>query len=248
MFTKQNIMHNLTRVFVVGGMAATMGLTLLQAPVAQAASTKCAATDTQCVITFGDQQIQTRQNALNTLNTKIQTIQSKKQITDTQVANLTTDVKNHLAILSTLKTKLDAAPNAREAREDVKSIYQYRILAVVVPRDYRILHLDVEIGVRDKLVDVKPALENAIDKASDAQKAKLNPLFTDYKNDLTAIEGVIDNAQSKLPLLTAAAYNTDRADYKANDTKLKQDEHTIHTSLVSAAKDLHQIRQILDTK
>ncbi|GCE05690.1 hypothetical protein [Dictyobacter aurantiacus] len=246
MLIKQSIMQNLTRVFVIGGMAATMGLTFLQAPVAQAATTKCAANDTRCVITFGDQQIQTRQNDLNTLNTKIQTILGKKQITDAQANDLSTDVKNHLSIMSTLKTRLDAAPNAEEAREDVKSIYQHRILAVVLPRDYRILHLDVEIGVRDKLVDLKPTLENAIDKASDAQKAKLNPLFTDYKSDLTKIEGVIDNAQSTLPKLTAVAYNTDRDEYKANDTTLKQDERTIHSNLVSAAKDLHQIRQILD--
>ncbi|GCE19765.1 hypothetical protein [Dictyobacter kobayashii] len=248
MFTKQSLIHNLSRVFVVGGMAATMALATLQAPVAQAASTKCTAKDTQCVITFGDQQITTRQNALNTLNTKILNIQGKKQITDTQVANLTTDVKNHLAILTTLKTKLDAATNAKDAREDVKNIYQYRILAVVVPRDYRILHLDVEAGVRDKLVDLKPNLESVIDKASAAQKAKLNPLFNDYKNDLTTIEGVIDNAQSTLPQLTAAEYNTDHADYKTNDTKLVQAEHTIHTNLLNAAKDLHQIRQLLDTK
>ncbi|GER88618.1 hypothetical protein KDW_27800 [Dictyobacter vulcani] len=243
-----NVSKHLSKLAIASAMTATLGLALFQAPVAQAATTKCDAKDVKCVIAFGDKEITNRENALNTLNTKISDVLSKKHITDTQATNLTADVKNHLTILTNLKTRLDAETTAKAAREDVKDMYQHRIFAVVVPRDYRILHLDAEIAVRDKLVDVKPNVESLIDKASAAQKAKLNPLFSDYKSDLSSIEGKIDTVQTTLPKLTAEAFNTQRATYTTNKTNVEQTERLIHTNLQKATKDLHQIRQILDIK
>src|SRR5579859_2261422 len=109
---------------------------------ALAATQSCTAKDVKCVIQFGDQQIANRITALNKLSATVTDDHNKLLIDDAHASDLQTDVQTNVTGLNTLKTTLDAETDAKAARQDVEKIYtQFRIYAVVLPRDYRRLHL-----------------------------------------------------------------------------------------------------------
>ena len=113
---------------------------------------KCAKNDVQCVITFGNQAIAARQTALTTLSGKVSTQLNKGNIGSDQSAALQADITTNQNNLTALKTRIDADTNVQTARQDVKSIYtELRIFAVVLPRDYRKLHIAIESVLEGKL-------------------------------------------------------------------------------------------------
>lgn len=213
---------------------------------ALAATPKCGATDVKCVIQFGDQQIANRITALNKLSATVTTDHNKGLIDDAHADLLQTDVTTNSNGLNTLKATLDAETDAKAARQDVDKIYtQFRIYAVVLPRDYRRVQMSIEITTDKKLSALVASTEQAIDKAPASKKDQLTSLFSDYKDQLADAEKNIDQAQQTWPLLTPESYNTDRATYTTNLKNLTTDVKTAHQDLHKAAADLHQIRQIL---
>src|SRR5437763_13586041 len=167
---------------------------------ALAATPKCAATDVKCVIQFGDEQITNRIAALNKLSATITEHHNKQLIDDAHADSLQADVKTNIDGLNALKTTLDARTDAKTARQDVEKIYtQFRIYAVVLRRDYRRLHLAIEITVDNKLSALKAPTERRIDNAPADKKDELNKLFTDYKDQLSDAESNIDLAQKTWP-------------------------------------------------
>ncbi len=213
---------------------------------ATVATQKCAPTDTQCFIAAGDHFIAQRQAALTTLSGKITARQNENLITSDQANALQSDVGTNQSSLASLKSKLDAEKNARAARQDVQNIFlQFRIFAVVLPRDYRRLYLDMAINVDIKLRNLAPKVQQAINNAPPSEKAQLNTLFNDYKNQLTTAESQFDSAQADFPALTPANYNYNRTTYVATLTKLDNALHLIHTALNQARNDIHQIAKIL---
>jgi septal ring factor EnvC (AmiA/AmiB activator) len=240
----------ISRALLTLAATSVLGLFVLFTPTLAFAATtngvKCGKSDTQCFITFGDKAIAARQSSLETLSDKITAQRKTSNITDDQVAALQADVATNHKDLATLKARLDADKNAQAARQDVEAIYtQFRIYAVVLPRDYRRLHVDVEIVVRGKLVNLEPKLQQAIQHASASKQAKLNPLYNDYKARLASAEGQIDSAQRLFPELTPTNFNLNRSIYEAALAKLKTSESAAHNDLHKAGDDLHQITQIL---
>lgn len=222
-----------------------LSFVLVPATTAFAANQMCTAKDVKCIIQFGDQQISARLTALNKLNTTIADDHNKKLIDDDHANALQTDVNTNISGLNALKTKLDGESDAAAARQDVMNIYtQFRIYAVVLPRDLRRLHLAIEITVDNKLSALKTPTGNLIDKATD-HKTELNNLFSDFKSQLSDAESKIDLAQQTWPLLTPNSYNTDRPTYVTNLKNLTSYERTAHADLHKAAADLHKIAQIL---
>ena len=212
---------------------------------ASAQGTKCAATDVKCVITVGDTAIAAREAALAKLATQINNLQTKKHITAAQASELLENVNGNETALTTLKTRLDAETTARAAREDIRDVVMnYRIFAVVLPRDARHLNLDVERVLHDKLVDIQPKLKAAIQKASGDDKVALEKLFDNYQTQLADAENQIDLAQSDLPSLTVDIYNNDHSTFVARYNALKAAEEQAHKDLHQAAQDLHQAAQI----
>lgn len=247
MFKNIPFKHTFAKSLVVCGTLAALASPLLLPSTAMAATGRCVE-DVHCVIAVGDKDIADRQLALDKLNDRVTVLQSKHDINDDQASVIHLDVRTHHDSMADLKAKLDATTTIKDARMDVKAIYEHRIYAVVLPRDYRHLHLDVAITLHDKLADLKPALESSIDKASADQQAQLNPLFTDYKNDLVAAEGQIDQAQSALPTLNADNYNTNRVGYETSFKQLTDAEKSLHATMHGAAADLHKIKGILDAQ
>jgi hypothetical protein len=231
------------------GILGMMALSIIAPATAFAASVathKCAPTDTQCIIAAGDQFIAQRQAALTTLSGKIRARQNEDLITSDQANALQSDVGTNQSGLASLKSRLDAEKNAQAARQDVQNIFlQFRIFAVVLPRDYRRLYLDVALNVDIKLRNLGPKVQQAIDNAPPGEKAQLNTLFNDYKHQLATAESQFDSAQADFPALTPANYNYNRATYVATLTKLDNALHIIHAALHQARNDIHQIAKIL---
>jgi chromosome segregation ATPase len=217
----------------------------MAAPQTATTPQKCAATDVQCVITFGDQRITERQQALTALQNKITTSQQKKDVNDVQADNVLADLQTRQNELTTLKTKLDAETQAKAARQDISNLYTtLRIYAVVLPRDYRWLHLAIEIDLRDVFQDHEANIETAIDKATN-NKDQLNSLFGDYKTVISGTEGLIDQAKAALPQLTVDNYNNNRTAYNAALNQLTTSENSLQANLKQVASDHHQIAQLL---
>ena len=209
----------------------------------------CAPTDTQCYITAGDQFIVLRQTALTTLSGKVTARENQHLITSDQSNVLQSDISTNQSGLAALKSKLYAETDPKAARQDVVNIFfQFRIFAVVLPRDYRRLYLDIAVNVDIKLRSLGPKVQEAISNAPAGEQAELNTLFNDYRNQLSTAESQFDLAQAAFPALTPANFNYNRSTYQTTLSNLDTTEHTIHTALKQAGSDLHQIAQILKGK
>ena len=210
---------------------------------------KCSASDTHCWIMLGDQLIANRQSALTNLSNKVTGRLNDKLITSDQANVLQSDISTNASGLTALQTKLNAETNATAARLDVANIFlQFRIYAVVLPRDYRRLYLDVAVNVDAKLRGLSEELKEAIQSSPASKQGQLNALFNDYLARLSAAEAQFDNAQSDFPALTPSNFNYNHAAYEASLSSLKNAEETIHNALKQAGQVAHQIAQILKSK
>ncbi|HEV2583599.1 MAG TPA: hypothetical protein VGT44_22250, partial [Ktedonobacteraceae bacterium] len=162
----------------------------------------CASTDTQCFIKLGDQFIAARQTALTTLSGKVSGRLNQQLISSDQAAVLQADISTNQQGLSALETKLNGETNALAAKQDVVNVFfQFRIYAVVLPRDYRRLYLDVAITVDAKLRGFGPKVQEAIQNAPASEQAQLKTLFSDYQNQLSTAEGQFDSAAADIVTL-----------------------------------------------
>lgn len=236
-------------ILACGLLSLLLPLTTLTALAAPVSSQKCAATDTACIIAAGDQLIAARLAALAKLSSSVTNEQNLKHINADQANALQADVNTNETNLKTLKTKLDAETSAAAALLDVRNIFvEFRIYAVVLPRDYRQLHVDIEHTVHDTLKDLEPRLQQAINSAPGGEQVQLNALFSDYQHQVNAAESQIDTATATLPTLTPASYNLNQSTYKANLSTVTTAEQAAHTDLHKAASDLHQMAKILHGK
>lgn len=236
--------------FVAIGILSLLALSIpATAFAASPANTKCAVTDTQCWITQGDQLIAARQTALTGLGNKVTERLNDKLITSDQANVLRADVSTNASGLAALQTKLNAETAATAARQDVANIFlQFRIYAVVLPRDYRRLYLDIAANVDARLRGLSKQLKQAIAGAPASEQGQLNTLYNDYIAQLTTAESQFDLAQSDFPALTPSNFNYNRSAYEGSLNSLKTAEQTIHTALKQAGQDAHKIAEILKGK
>jgi hypothetical protein len=233
------------------GLGTTLAASALASGGALAAP-QASCTTVQCVITFGDSAIAARQTALTTLGNKVTTQLNAKHLTSEQAAAISSDVSNNSAGLATLKTKLDGETTMAAARDDVKNIFShFRIFAVVLPRDYHEIWLDVLVNIDARLRDLQPKLDGIVDKIAalpdpdnDGDVAAINAAYADLKAQLTSAEGQIDGAQGLFPSLTPANFDANVTLYKTNYTDFHNDIKSAHGDITMAAKDLHKIAQL----
>lgn len=244
--------RSLPKRFVLLGAMALMAVGALIPVTAFAASnqqTKCAANDVKCVITAGDTLIAQRLTALNTLKGKISTDLSTHKITSAQASSLQSDVSTNQTGLNNLKTKLDAETTAKNARQDVLGVFtQFRIYAVVLPRDYRYLEMDVEINARNVMQGVAPTIKTALGSAPADKQAQLNALYSDYQRQVAAVQSQLDIAQNDFPAMTPENFNQHRASYTSTRLALNNALKAARTNLHQAAQDLRQMARILGIK
>lgn len=238
--------RSLPRRFSLAGIGMLLALGLALPATALAAPSANSTCDLSCVQTFGNQLIATRLTSLGTLASKATTAFTAGHITSAQNTFLQTDVTNNVNGLNSLKTTLDSATDELAARADVKLIFiQFRIYAVVLPRDFRLLHVDVELWVDGKLRALQPTIETLIDQAPANEKAQLQTLYSDYKAQLGEAEAQMDAAQGQYNVLTPQNYNNDPTAYKSAYDAFVSDEEAAQTALHQAGSDLHQMVQIV---
>lgn len=245
------------RYLVALGMAVSISLAgagatvVLATPAVSAVSaapnvTSCTATDVKCVIAFGDQRIDERTAALTKLNDRVNLQIAAGHITTSQVSAIQADVTSNKNGLTTLKGKLDAETDAAAARQDVRNIYsQFRIFAVVLPRDYHEVVLDSMTNVQAKLAGLEPKLQQAIASAPAGEQQQLNTLYSDYTAKVAAASTQITNANSLVSYFTPENFNSHRATYFTNWLTFRSDILAGRADLRQGANDLHQMATIL---
>lgn len=207
----------------------------------------------QCVITFGNGEIAKRNTALNTLSGKASSEQTAGHINGTQAGVITGDVSTNESGLSALQTKLDADTTLPAARADVLSIYtQFRIFAVVLPRDYNEIWLDILTNVQATMAGKVTTIQNAINAAqslkdndNDGDLATINAAFSDYQAQVGAALGQINTANGYLPDFTPANFDADPGGYKSNWDTFRGAVKAAHGDVEAAAADLHKIATVL---
>jgi hypothetical protein len=128
----------------------------------------------------------------------------------------------------------------------VSLIYtQYRIYAVVLPRDYHELWLDMIVHTDARLNGAETIIQDAINGAPSGVQGKANTLFTDYKSQVSTAEAQTQAAQSIIAQLTPANFNASPTAYAAQFGSYKTDIQTSATATKQAISDLHQILQLL---
>jgi hypothetical protein len=240
------------RHLVALGMVASITLggvaTALAAPATPDVSTLtvCTTTDVKCVIAFGDLRIDERTAALTTLNDKAQYQVAAGHITTSQASAIQADVTSNQNGLKALKSKLDAETAAAAARQDVRAIYtQFRIYAVVLPRDYHEIVLDIMTNVQAKLAGLEPKLQQAIAHAPASEQQQLNGLYNDYTAKIDAANTQITAANGLAPYFTPDNFNNNLATYRTNWLTFRSDILAGRADLRQAANDLHQMTQLL---
>ena len=243
-----NRLSSRTRAFALaGGLAVLMaGVVTPLSGFTNATASVCAATDTQCVITFGNARIAERQTALTKLNSRVSEMASDGRITSADNSALVGDISANESGMTTLKGQLDSASDAAAARADVKLIYtQYRIYAVVLPRDYHELWLDMLVHTDTRLASSETIIQDAINGAPAGVQAQANTLFADYKTQVSTAQAQTQAAQPILAQLTPANFNANQTAYKTTFGSFKTDIQTAHTATKQAISDLHQIVTLL---
>jgi len=236
---------------LVGALALLLLSTLLPATAFAAPhqQARCAATDVTCVIAAGNVLITNRLNALGTLSTKVSTDLSAHKLTGDQASVLQADITTNRTGLSNLKQKLDAETTARAARQDVNAIFlQFRIYAVVLPRDYRRIQMDVEINAKNLMQSVAARIKQAISAAPANEQVRLNALFSDYQKQVAAAESQLDIAQEDFAAMTPENFNQNRLSYQATRTALDNALRAARADLHQAAKDLGEMARVLGIK
>ncbi|MBF6592178.1 MAG: hypothetical protein IVW57_16835 [Ktedonobacterales bacterium] len=238
--------HRLPRRLRLVGMGAALALGMALPVTALAAPAAPSVCDLACVQNFGNLKIANRLTDLTALSGKVTNQLNAGHITSSDASALQGDVTTNTNGLTTLKGQLDSASTIQAARQDVHLIYfQYRIYAVVLPRDYRILALDVAKHVDGALRALQPTLEKAIANAPSSEQQQLNTLYSDFKAQLQEAEAQIDAAQGQVNTLTPQNFDNANAIYKTAWQDFVNDEKAVRTDIHQAGADLHQISQIL---
>ena len=128
----------------------------------------------------------------------------------------------------------------------MNNIYtQFRIFAVVLPRDYHEIVLDIMTNVQAKLAGLEPKLQQAIASAPAGEQAQLNTLYSDFTAKLGAASTQITNANGMVSYFTPDNFNNNTATYHTNWLNFRSDILAGRADLRQAASDLHQMAKIL---
>ncbi len=195
-----------------------------------------------CVQRFGDQRIEERLAALERLKTAVQ---NHKRLTDEQRSAIINDANDNENGLKALKQKLDAETEISAALADVRNIYvQFRIFAVVIPRDRGEIVLFHEQNVITRMTNANQRISNLIQKDKDAghDVTRLEALQADYNAKLQDATNHTNHAQGLIPSLIPANYPGTNETLKTYRADLK----AAHDDIKAAAADLRQIYEILE--
>jgi hypothetical protein len=189
----------------------------------------------------GDQEIDRRIKALNSLSTRINGI--TKLNADIK-SSITTNVQNQINLLTTLKAKIDADTDGATLKADVQSITQaYRVYALVMPQSHIAAAADREAKILNMMAELGGKLQARIQAAGQAgaDVTALTAALTDLG---TLLGSAQTHAQAAIVgTATLTPDGGDKTKMAANETALK----TARTEIQAAQKDLVNARKDIET-
>lgn len=240
--------HASTRRLAVTGVA--LGLTLAASvPAVAFAAAQHSSTspcDVKCVQTFGDARVAERLAALTILQTRVNVQLNAHRITQDSANTILADVTSDTGGLKSLQSQIDSATDAATARSLDKQIYTtYRVYAVVLPRDRRLLALDVIGTIDGRLQGVSSKVQQRIAHAPAADQAHLQARYTDYTSKLAAVGPQVSTAQGQVGNLSVENFNNEHGTYKSDLAAYVTAEKAAFRDVKGAVSDLHQMRTLL---
>ena len=233
--------HLLACSFAALSLLGLTGTAFAAASIAAAAPAAGCGSDLSCIQKAGDKLISDRLEALSKLN---DTAANHKGITDQQKSVIEQDVTTNKNGLTALQKQLDAETTVAAARVDIHKIFaDFRIYAVVLPRDYGEIELFHEQNITTRMKNADSTISDLIAKAQAKgdDVTQLNSLKSDYDAKLADATTNENNAQGLIPSLIPANYPGTDATLKTYRGDLK----TARQDLQAAESDLDQMHTIL---
>ncbi len=239
-------MKTLLRFAAIGliAMAAAFAILAVHASGISAASAPSAATPTPkcgqnltCIQNIGYAEIDRRVAALDVLIARVAT---HTHLTQTQQSAITQDARANISGLTDLRNTLKSETTVSAARADVQSIFKnFRIFAVVLPRDYGEIYLDHMTNVHDAFTAKEPTIQSIL---QEAQNEGINVTqeqahLTDLETQVTNAGTQLSSAQGLIPSLIPANYPGTTQSIAEYHTDLK----AAHGDLKAAWIDLKDI-------
>ena len=209
----------------------------IQQPQATGTPRTACGKNVQCVQSIGDALIAKR---IASLNAFIARINAHQRLTSDQKTALVGDAQTNITNLQAQQKLLDGETTIDAARTDVKNIFvNFRIYAVVLPRDEGEAYLDVLATIQSKFSSneskISQAIQNAANKGINVTQEQQQ--FSDLQAKVTDAATQISNAQGLIPSLTPANYPGTTATL----VQYRADHKAARVDLTAAAKDLKSI-------
>jgi hypothetical protein len=177
------------------------------------------------IIARGDADIAARITALNNLNTRVQSL---KNVSGTEKANILAEVQTNSTGLTTLKSKIDADTAVTTAQTDDKSIFgSFRIYALVIPQGYITASADRIDTVVSLMTNISAKLQARITADQSAGKN-----VTALQASLTDLNAKIADAHAQAGVAASGVASLvpdqgDQTKLAANTAALKSARATI---------------------
>ncbi len=188
---------------VLGHPASAQGL---RQPQATGTPRTACGKDVKCVQSAGDALIVKRVASLQAFITRIN---AHQRLTADQKTALVGDAQTNITNLQNWQHKLDGETTIDAARSDVRGIFtQFRIYAVVLPRDEGEAYLDALATVQGKFASNEDKINQAIQAAAakGINVTQEQGQFSDLQAKVTDANTQIGNARALIPSLTPANY------------------------------------------
>jgi len=190
-----------------------------------------------------DKEISARIDSLNNLIAKINGI---KNVSATDKTTITASVQNEIAVMTSLKTKIDADTGTTTLRDDLKSITgDYRVYALIEPQIAILTAADRINQIISLMTIMQNKLQTRISALQSAGKdtssltsimaditAKMADAQTQGSAAITATASLTpDQGNAAVAASNTAALKTGRADIKAGNTDLQAVRKDMETVL-----------------
>jgi hypothetical protein len=188
-----------------------------------------------------DQEIDRRNRALNTLNTRVQAM---SKVSGPEKSAIATAVQNEISNLTSLKVKIDADTDINTVKTDIKSITAgYRIFMLVIPEGNIEVAGDKIHTVADVMITFSLKLQTRISAAQSAGKdvAALSASLADMNAKIADAKVQADAAVALVANLTPDSGDTTKM--QANNQSLADARGKIKLAM----SDLQAARQDVNT-
>lgn len=149
-----------------------------------------------------DRLIEIRLRALKRLLDRVNNV---RNINEPDRQSLIEDINKNVEGLTALKAKIDANTDLNTLRTDVKSIFSYRIFAVVLPRDYGLLVTYRQQYLVNRLTSLQDKIQAKIDeaKAKNQDTSAIEKSFVDLKKQVESANSQLTIAEEKFSAMKA---------------------------------------------